>query len=309
MNKADKIYVAGHQGLVGSALVRQLVVAGYTNLVTATFQELDLRDQLAVTAFLRRERPQVVILAAARVGGIRANMQFPADFIYDNLAIQTNVIHAAYQYGVQDLLFLGSSCIYPRECPQPIVPSALLTGPLEVTNESYAIAKIAGIKLCQAYNRQHGTRYRVAMPTNLYGPHDNFDLSTSHVLPALLAKFLAAKKEKQKEVMIWGTGKVRREFLYVDDLARALILLLERPLQDTLVNVGAGYDVTIADLAKEIAQVTGYEGTICFDAMQPEGTPRKLLDSSVITALGWHPTISLSEGIWRTMVWYEEHKI
>jgi GDP-L-fucose synthase len=306
VNKQAKIYVAGHNGLVGSAIMRALYADGYTHIITRTFAELDLRNQHAVHQFFAHERPEYVFLAAARVGGIKANNDYPADFMYDNLMIQNNIMHAAHMHGVKKLLFLGSSCIYPKLCPQPIKEEYLLTGPLEPTNEPYALAKIAGLKLCQAYNRQYGTQFIVAMPTNLYGPGDNFDLQSSHVVPALLAKCIQARDAKKSSVTVWGTGRVRREFLYVDDLAQALLLLMRSYQKSEWINIGAGYDVSIAELIDSIKLAVGYTGQIQFDATQPEGTPQKLLDSSKIAALGWKPSVSLEEGLARTVEWYED---
>lgn len=307
MEKNAKIYVAGHLGLVGSALVRRLTAQGFTNLVLRTRAELDLLDAGAVTAFFERERPEYVFLAAARVGGILANSQYPADFIRENLAVQLHAIDAAYRSGVKKLLFLGSSCIYPRMAPQPIREEYLLTGELEPTNEPYAVAKIAGIKLCQSYNRQYGTNYVSVMPTNLYGPGDNFDLDTSHVLPALLRKFHDAKAQGASEVTVWGSGRPRREFLYVDDMADACIHVMQHHDGSQIVNVGCGEDIAIGELARTIADVVGYRGKIAFDASKPDGTPRKLLDVSRLRALGWAPAVELSEGIRRTYAWFVEH--
>jgi GDP-L-fucose synthase len=270
-----KIYVAGHQGLVGGAIWRRLQAAGFKNLVGRSFGELDLRDQAGVADFFGRERPEYVFLAAARVGGIRANSTFPADFIYDNLMVQTNVIHQAYRHEVKKLLFLGSSCIYPRLCPQPMREDSLLDGKLEPTNEPYAVAKIAGIRMCQAYNRQYGTCFISVMPTNLYGPGDNFDLLDSHVIPALIRKFHEGKVTGAPEVPVWGTGTPRREFLYVDDLADACLFLMERYQEGEIINVGAGQDVQILELARLVAAVTGYRGQIVLDPGYPDGTPRK----------------------------------
>lgn len=304
MKHNSKIYVAGHNGLVGSAIMRALCADGYTNIITRTFDELDLRDQRAVHLFFEQEKPEYVFLAAARVGGIKANSEYPADFMYDNLMIQNNIIHAAYQYHVKKLLFLGSSCIYPRLCPQPIKEEYLLTSALEPTNEPYALAKIAGLKLCQAYNKQYGTQFIVVMPTNLYGPGDNFDLQSSHVLPALLAKFIHARDAQLPNVQVWGTGTVRREFLYVDDLARAVLFLMRHYHGQDWINIGAGQDCSIAELAMLIKEIVGFTGEIVFDATQPEGTPRKLLDSSKINALGWQPKVTLRAGIEQTLQWY-----
>ncbi len=284
MEKNAKIYVAGHLGLVGSALVRRLTAQGFTNLVLRSRRELDLLDAVAVNAFFERERPEYVFLAAAKVGGIMANSQYPADFIRENLGVQVNAIDGAHRTGVRKLLFLGSSCIYPRMAPQPIREEYLLTGELEPTNEPYAIAKIAGIKLCQSYNRQYGTNYVSVMPTNLYGPGDNFDLSTSHVLPALLRRFHDAKVQGQGEVVVWGSGRPRREFLYVDDMADACIFVMQRHDGSEIVNIGCGEDVSIGELAQLIAEVVGYRGKIVFDASKPDGTPRKLLEVSRLQA-------------------------
>ena len=313
MEKTSKIYIAGHDGLVGSALVRKFNNNGYANLLTRHYTELDLRQQADVTAFFEKEKPEFVVLAAAKVGGILANNTYPAEFIYDNLAIEINIIHAAWQTGVRRLIFLGSSCIYPRECPQPMKESHLLTGPLEATNEPYAIAKIAGIKMCQSYNRQYGTRYFALMPTNLYGPNDNFDLETSHVLPALMRKFHEAKTSGAKTVTVWGTGTPRREFLHVDDLADAClhIISLDEPVYEKLVsenvtplvNVGCGKDQTIAEMAQIIRNVTGFKGDIVYDRSKPDGTPQKLLDVSLLTRLGWQQTIPLEKGLAMTYQW------
>jgi GDP-L-fucose synthase len=292
-----KIYVAGHQGLVGGAIWRRLQTAGFKNLVGRSLEELDLRDQAAVTDFFGRERPEYVFLAAARVGGIRANSTFPADFIYDNLMVQTNVIHQAYRHEVKKLLFLGSSCIYPRLCPQPMREDSLLDGKLEPTNEPYAVAKIAGIRMCQAYNRQYGTCFISLMPTNLYGLGDNFDLLDSHVIPALIRKFHQAKVTGAPEVPVWGTGTPRREFLYVDDLADACYFLMEHYHEGEIINVGVGQDVQILELARQVAAVIGYRGQIVLDPSYPDGTPRKLLDVSRINALGWRARTPLEEGL------------
>jgi len=298
------VYVAGHRGLVGAALVRELERRGVGNLVLRTHAELDLRNQAAVEAFFAEVRPSQVYLAAAKVGGIRANDTYPADFLRDNLQIQTNVIDAAWRHGVQKLCFLGSSCIYPRLAPQPINEDALLTGPLEPTNEWYAIAKIAGIKLCQAYRRQYGFNAISLMPTNLYGPGDNFDLENSHVLPALIRRFHEAKLRGDAEVTVWGTGTPRREFLHVDDLASAVVHLMATYESEQLVNIGCGEDVTIRELAELVARVVGFNGRLVFDTTKPDGTPRKLLDVSRLTALGWKPRIGLEEGIRTTYEWF-----
>lgn len=306
MDKTAKIYIAGHRGMVGSALVRRLQADGYQNLLTRNRAELDLADQATVAVFLRREKPDYIFLAAAKVGGIQANNSYRAEFIYQNLLIEANVIHAAYLAGVERLLFLGSSCIYPRECPQPIREEYLLTGPLEPTNEPYAVAKIAGIKLCEAYNYQYGTQYVCAMPTNLYGINDNFDLESSHVLPALLRKAHEAKQGGKRKLVVWGSGKPRREFLYVDDVADACVFLMKRDIAKGTYNIGFGTDVTIRELAETIMDAVRLEGELEFDASKPDGMPRKLLDVSKMTNLGWRSTISLQEGVRRTYRWYLE---
>ncbi|MCI1188908.1 GDP-L-fucose synthase [Hymenobacter sp. DH14] len=299
MEKNAKIYVAGHRGMVGSALVRRLKLEGYHNLVVRTSQELDLRKQVDVAAFFETEKPEYVLLAAAKVGGIQANNTYPADFLLDNLQLQTNVIEQSHQHSVRKLLFLGSSCVYPKMCPQPIREEYLLTSPLEPTNEAYAIAKIAGIKLCEYFRKQHGCDYISAMPTNLYGPGDNYDLANSHVLPAMLRKFHEAKMNGQPEVVIWGSGTPRREFLHVDDLAIACLHLLDNYSAPAPINVGTGEDLTILELAELVRNVTGYTGNIQLDATKPDGTPRKLLDVSRLRALGWEHHIDLREGIAR----------
>ncbi len=304
MERDAKIYVAGHRGLVGSAILRALERAGYERLLTRTHAQLDLTDARAVEAFFAAERPDYVFLAAAKVGGIAANATYPADFIRENLAIELAVIHAAHRFGVRKLLFLGSSCIYPRDCPQPIREEYLLTGPLETTNEAYAVAKIAGIEMCRAYRRQHGDHFIAVMPTNLYGPGDNFDLATSHVLPALIRKMVEAQEAGAEEVVVWGTGTPRREFLHVDDLADACLFLMERYDEEGIVNIGTGRDITIRELAQLVAEVVGYTGRLVFDPTKPDGTPRKLLDCSRLNALGWRPKISLREGIARTVEEY-----
>jgi GDP-L-fucose synthase len=304
MNTSDKIFVAGHRGLVGSAIMRCLESGDYENVVGRTRQEMDLEDQTAVFRFFEEEKPKYVFFAAAKVGGILANSTYPADFIRDNLAVELNIIEAAYRSGVEKLLFLGSSCIYPKFAPQPIKEECLLTGALEATNECYAVAKIAGIKLCQAYNRQYGTRFISAMPTNLYGPGDNFDLQTSHVLPALLRKFHEAKENSAPEVVVWGSGTPRREFMYVDDLADACVYLMQNYESSEIINVGVGKDVSIRELADIIREVVGYEGEIVFDTSKPDGTPRKLLDVSRLAEQGWSARIQLREGIERTYDWY-----
>ncbi len=300
MQHTDKIYIAGHRGLVGSALCRNLEAAGYNNWIGRTSAELDLRNQQAVTAFFEQEKPDYVLLAAAKVGGILANNTYRGEFIYDNLMIATNIIHAAYQTGVKKLLFLGSSCIYPKHAPQPMTEVALLSGYLEETNEPYAIAKIAGLKLCEAYRAQYGCNFITAMPTNLYGPNDNFDLETSHVLPALIRKFHEAKIRQQPHVTIWGSGAAQREFLHVDDLAQACIFLMNHDDSPGLINIGTGEDISIRALAETIQRITGYTGTLQFDRSKPDGTPRKLLDISKLRALGFTPQITLQEGLQST---------
>lgn len=299
--------MAGHRGLVGSAIVRKLREKGYQNLVYRTRKELDLRDKNQVDEFFEREQPDYVFLAAAKVGGIVANNEYPADFIRDNLMIQTNVIDAAYRNGVKKLLFLGSTCIYPKFAPQPLKEEYLLTGELEPTNEPYAIAKIAGIKMCQSYNRQYGTKYISVMPTNLYGPNDNFDLHTSHVLPALIRKFHEAKENNAPYVEVWGTGTPRREFLYSDDLADACIFLMKNYEGNEIINIGVGKDISIKELAEKIKNVVGYQGEIKFDTSKPDGTPRKLVDVSRINALGWKASISLDEGLQKVYQWFLEN--
>ncbi len=305
MRKESRIYIAGHKGLVGSAIYRRLTRDGYDNLVVREFRELDLRDQTAVDRFFTQVQPEFVFLAAAKVGGIAANSSYPAEFLYENLAIQNNVIHSAWRSGVQKLLFLGSSCIYPKLAPQPIKEEYLLTGPLEPTNEWYAIAKIAGIKMAQAYRKEYGFHAISLMPTNLYGPGDNFDLENSHVLPALIRRFHEAKLSTAPEVVVWGTGSPRREFLHVDDLADAAVFLMRNYDDPEIINVGTGSDVTIRELAEIVQRVVGYEGRLVFDATRPDGTPRKLLDVSKLSALGWQATVELQDGIERTYGWYE----
>jgi len=304
MKKESKIYVAGHRGLVGSAIVRKLTDSGYKNLVVRTRDELDLVRQERVEEFFEEERPEYVFLAAAKVGGILANSQFPAEFIYSNLVIQTNIIHSSYLYEAKRLLFLGSSCIYPKHAPQPMKEEYLLSGYLEPTNEPYAVAKIAGIKMCQSYNRQYGTQYISVMPTNLYGPGDNFNLKTSHVLPALIRKFHEAKIGGDKSVEVWGTGAPKREFLYVDDLADACLYLMNNYDGDDIVNIGVGRDLSIRELAEMVGEVVGFEGDLRFDHTMPDGTPLKLLDVSKLTALGWQADTPLEEGIRRAYQWY-----
>ena len=297
MKTAAKIYVAGHRGMVGSALVRRLEQAGYSNVLTRTRAELDLLDQAATHAFLAREKPDFIFIAAAIVGGIHANNTLRADFIHQNLMIEANLIHGAWLAGVLRLCFLGSSCIYPRDCPQPIREEYLLTGPLEQTNEPYAIAKIAGIKLCESYNRQHGTQYFSAMPTNLYGPNDNYDLANSHVLPALIRKAHEAKLCGDSELVVWGSGKPKREFLYVDDLADACVFLMEKGVSDGFYNIGTGTDVSIRELAEKVMSVVGFAGSIVFDSSKPDGTPRKLLEVSRLRDIGWQARTPLDAGI------------
>ena len=319
MEKTSKIYIAGHDGLVGSALVRKFTQNGYTNLITRHYTELDLRRQQDVEFFFEQQRPDYVVLAAAKVGGILANNTFPAEFIYDNLSIQSNIIHSAWKTNVKRLIFLGSSCIYPRECPQPMKEDHLLTGPLESTNEPYAIAKIAGIKMCQSYNRQYGTKYFALMPTNLYGPNDNFNLETSHVLPALIRKFHEAATTSAESVVVWGTGSPRREFLHVNDLADACFHIINLDDQvyrslisdkiAPLINVGCGRDNSIKEMALMIKEITGFEGDIVFDTTKPDGTPQKLLDVSLLNKLGWKQTIPLKEGIADTYQWCLDNSI
>jgi GDP-L-fucose synthase len=304
VDRTARIFVAGHRGLVGSAIVRRLRADGFTQLIERDSAELDLRNQAAVEAFFQSARPEYVFLAAARVGGILANDSYPAEFIRDNLQIQTNVIDAAHRSGASKLLFLGSSCIYPKHAPQPMPENCLLTGPLEPTNEWYAIAKIAGLKMCQAYRRQYGFNAITAMPTNLYGPGDNFDLQSSHVLPALIRKFHDARQQGAAEAIVWGTGTPRREFLHVDDLADACVFLMQRYAGEEPVNVGWGEDVSIRELAEIVREIVGFAGRLVFDATKPDGTPRKLLDVSRLTALGWRPRIRLHEGIQSTYCWF-----
>ncbi|HPF67744.1 MAG: GDP-L-fucose synthase [Flavobacteriales bacterium] len=297
MNKQDKIYVAGHRGMVGSAVVRRLEKDGFTNIVTRVSKELDLTEQQAVRDFFAQEKPAYVVLAAAKVGGIHANNTYRAQFLYENLMIQNNVIHASHEQGVKKLLFLGSSCIYPKLAPQPLKEESLLTGPLEPTNEPYAIAKIAGIKMAESYRRQYGDNYISAMPTNLYGPNDNYDLNNSHVLPALIRKFHTAKVKGEPNVTVWGSGSPRREFLHVDDLADACLFLLKNYNEELFVNVGTGEDLTIRELAELIKDVVGFEGELVWDSSKPDGTPRKLMDVGRLHAMGWKHKIGLREGI------------
>ncbi|MBD3375882.1 NAD-dependent epimerase/dehydratase family protein [candidate division KSB1 bacterium] len=307
MNPESRIYIAGHRGMVGSALVRRLESDGYHHLILRTRDELDLLHQSAVFDFFQREKPDFVFLAAAHVGGILANDTYRAQFIYENLQIQNNVIHAAYRSDVKKLLFLGSSCIYPKFAPQPIPEDALLSGVLEKTNEPYAIAKIAGIKTCEAYWDQYGCRFFSVMPSNLYGPHDNFDLETSHVLPALIRKFHDAKMRNDPSVTVWGTGKPRREFLHVDDLADACIFLMQQYDRKEFLNIGTGKDIPIAELAELIKQIVGFKGKIVYDHSKPDGTPRKLLDVTRLHSLGWHPRTDLESGLKMTLEWFLKH--
>src|SRR5436189_1779072 len=304
MDKSDKIFVSGHHGMVGSAVMRRLQADGFKNLLIRDRSELDLMDESAVAKFFLKEKPTIVICAAAKVGGIQANNDYPVQFLLDNLRTQNNVIRSAYDSEVRKLLFLGSSCIYPKLAPQPIPETALLSGPLEPTNEAYAIAKIAGIKLCQAYCREYGANFISAMPTNLYGPNDNFDLETSHVLAALIRKAHEARIRNDQRLIVWGTGKPRREFLHVDDLASACLLLLEKYDSPDIVNVGYGEDISIRELAELICEVLGFDGELAWDTSKPDGTPRKLLDLSKLRALGWKPAISLRDGIARTYQWF-----
>lgn len=318
LNSQSKIYVAGHRGLVGSAIMRKLAAIGCKNIITRTHAELDLTNQQAVTEFFATEKPEYVILAAAKVGGILANNNYPAEFIHDNLAIQTNVIHQAWKQGVQHLLFLGSSCIYPRECPQPMKEEYLLTGELEPTNRPYALAKISGIEMCWSYNRQYGTQYLAVMPTNLYGPGDNYDLEKSHVIPALIRKMHDAKLANKDTVSIWGSGTPKREFLHSDDMAAACIHLLTMDAdkytallnddQPPLINIGTGVDVTIRELAELVQEVTGFAGQLKFDASKPDGTPRKLQDVSKLHALGWKESYALRDGLKDAYQWFLEHQ-
>jgi GDP-L-fucose synthase len=308
VDKSDKIFIAGHRGLVGSALLRRLQQDGFGHLLTRDRAELDLRDAAGVDGFFSSEKPAVVILAAAKVGGIKANNDLPVEFLLENLQMQNNVVRAAHESGVRKLLFLGSSCIYPKHAPQPIPESALLTGPLEPTNEAYAIAKIAGIKLCQAYNREYGANFISAMPTNLYGPNDNFDLVSSHVLPALLRKAHTAKLEGKGELVVWGSGTPRREFLHVDDLAAACVFLLEQYDSPEIVNIGCGEDISIRQLAELICDVVCFKGELAWDTTKPDGTPRKLLDVSKIHGMGWRHRIGFRDGIARTYQWFLENE-
>lgn len=308
MGNKSKIYVAGHRGLVGSAIIRVLLARSFKNLVVKTREELDLLDQNAIAKFFKKEKPEYVFLAAAKVGGIMANKNFPAEFIYENLTVQTNVIDGAYRNSVKKLLFLGSSCIYPRLAPQPIKEEYFLSGPLELTNRSYAVAKIAGIITCQSYNEQYGTNFISVMPTNMYGPNDNFDLENSHVLPALIRKFHDAKTAGAKSITLWGTGRARRELLQVDDFANAALFLMESYDSSEIINVGTGIDVAVKDLAESVKKVVGFNGDILWDNNRPDGTPRKLLDVSKIHNLGWHHKIPLEEGIRSTYEWYIKNR-
>jgi len=308
MNKQDKIYVAGHRGLVGSAIVRRLQAEGFQNLVFRTSKELDLREQQAVRDFFAAEKPDYVILAAAKVGGILANDTYPAEFIYDNLMMEVNIIRSSYENQVKKLLVLGSTCIYPKLAAQPLKEEYLLSGPLEPTNEWYAVAKIAGIKMCQAYQRQYGCKFIAAMPTNLYGPDDNFDLEKSHVLPAMIRKFHEAKLGQKPAVTLWGTGKALREFLHVDDLADACLFLMENYDDPDIINIGTGQDLSIADLAGIVRDVVGFEGGIVYDASKPDGTPRKLVDVGKINDLGWQAKIGLREGVAQTYQWFLDNQ-
>lgn len=307
MDKQSRIYIAGHLGLVGSAIYRKLKTEGFRNLIVRNHRDLDLERQNEVETFFHLEKPEYIFLAAAKVGGIYANNVYPAEFIYRNMEIQTNIIHSAWQTGAKKLLFLGSSCIYPRDCPQPIQEPYLLTGPLEKTNEAYAIAKISGIKMCQSYNRQYGTDFISLMPTNLYGPNDNFHPQTSHVLAALMRKFHEAKIAGSEEVLVWGTGNPRREFLHVDDLADACLFLMNNYSDNEIINIGIGEDLTIGELAELMARIIKFEGRIIFDRSKPDGTPRKVLDVTKLLHLGWNAKISLEEGIKRTYGYYKKH--
>jgi GDP-L-fucose synthase len=309
LDKSEKIFVAGHRGMVGSGLVRRLEAEGFVNLLVRDKSNLDLRDESAVAKFFAEEKPDIVVLAAAKVGGIKANSDYPVEFLLENLRIQNNVIHSAYENGACKLLFLGSSCIYPKFAPQPIPETALLSGPLEPTNEAYAIAKIAGIKLCQAYSREHGSNFISVMPTNLYGPNDNFNLETSHVLAALLRKAHEAKTRKDRKLTVWGSGTPRREFLHVDDLASACLMLLEKYNSPEIINVGCGEDISIVELAELICDVVGFDGDLTWDATKPDGTPRKLLDVTKLRALGWKPSISLRDGIAQTYEWFRANYV
>jgi GDP-L-fucose synthase len=308
MEPNARVYIAGHRGLVGSALVRALTKRGFTHLITSSVDEIDLRRQHEVEAFVREQQPDYIIIAAARVGGIHANATMPASFLYDNVMIATNCIEAAYKNKVKKLLFLGSSCIYPRDCLQPIKEEYLLTGSLESTNEAYAIAKIAGIKLCAAYRKQYGVNFISCMPTNLYGPGDNFDEITGHVIPALIARMVRAQEEHKQEVVIWGSGSPRRDVVFVDDCAEALIFLMDHYDAEQFLNIGSGTDYTIAELARMIQEIVGFEGRLLFDPTKPEGTPRKILAINRLQSLGWYPSISLQDGLKRTVTWYKQQR-
>jgi len=309
MNKDSKIYVAGHRGLVGSAIVRELEKRGYNNIIKRTHKELDLTDQAAVRSFFEEEKPEYVFLAAAKVGGILANSTYPADFIYENLQIQNNVIGMSHKYGVKKLMFLGSSCIYPKMCPQPIKEEYLLSGYLEETNEAYALAKISGLKMCEYFNKQYGTNYISVMPTNLYGPYDNFHPENSHVMPALIRRFHEAKENNAPEVVVWGSGTPLREFLYSEDMADACIYLMETYEGNDFFNIGTGKEITIRGLAELVKEVVGYEGKLAFDSSKPDGTPRKLLDVSRLEAAGWIYKTELSDGIGKAYKWFVENCI
>lgn len=309
MEKSSKIFVAGHRGMVGSAIIRKLREKGYENILTRGRAELDLTNQQQVSAFLGQEKPDFIFMAAAKVGGIYANNALRADFLYQNVMIEANVTHAAQQAGVRRMLFLGSSCIYPRDCPQPIREEYLLTGPLEQTNEPYAIAKIAGVKLCESYNRQYGTQYISAMPTNLYGPNDNYDLNNSHVLPALIRKAHEAKLQGCKELVVWGSGQPKREFLYVDDMADACVFLMERNLNEGLFNIGTGTDISIRELAETVMKIVGFKGTISYDSTKPDGTPRKLLNVDRMKQLGWVSSTSLEDGIAKSYADFKQRQV
>jgi GDP-L-fucose synthase len=309
LDKSEKIFVAGHRGMVGSGLVRRLEAESFVNLLVRDKSNLDLRDESAVAKFFAEEKPDIVVLAAAKVGGIKANSDYPVEFLLENLRIQNNVIHSAYENDVRKVLFLGSSCVYPKFAPQPIPETALLSGPLEPTNEAYAIAKIAGIKLCQAYSREHGSNFISVMPTNLYGPNDNFNLETSHVFAALLRKAHEAKTRKDRKLTVWGSGTPRREFLHVDDLASACLMLLEKYNSPEIINVGCGEDISIVELAELICDVVGFDGDLTWDATKPDGTPRKLLDVTKLRALGWKPSISLRDGIAQTYEWFRANYV
>ncbi|CAN7690436.1 GDP-L-fucose synthase [Paenibacillus sp. LjRoot153] len=309
MEKQEKIFIAGHRGLVGSAILRNLENQGYSNLLYRASSEMDLRNQQEVLEFFKSEEPEFVFLAAAKVGGIIANNTYPADFIRDNLMIQNNIIDASYKFGVKKLLFLGSTCIYPKFAPQPMKEEYLLTGELEPTNEPYAIAKIAGIKMCQSYNRQYGTKYISVMPTNLYGPYDNFDLETSHVMPALIRKFHEAKENESSFVEVWGTGNPKREFLYVDELADACVFIMNHYEENEIVNIGVGEDISIGDLARLIKDIVGFKGAIRFDSSKPDGTPRKLVDVTKLNKLGWKAETSLEQGIKQAYKWFMDNQL